>query len=356
VIGFVAPSGSGKTTLLKKLMPVLEKRGLRVGYLKHAHHTFDLDVPGKDSYEIREAGARQTMIASRERWALQSENTDKGEDPSLAEMLGRFDMERLDLIIVEGFKHASYPKLEVHRTPMGKPPLYPEDPDVIAVVTDSQLPGEHHPQELPPEDPETIADFVQRHMAAWSPEAAELRSDLVRYYRRLRQHGCNDSHSGNASVRAGDTFWVTPIGACADTLEPDDLVKCPLEDPCPVGATLDAPLHQLVYRKQPEAMAILHSHGPYSVAMSFAGEDFRPADFQGRNYFESVPVLSDDYKDYLAEAPEAVARALAERPIAMVRGHGVYSWGDTLNRAYEWTCSLELSARTNIIAMQAGIL
>ena len=83
VIGFVAPSGSGKTTLLKKLLPVLRRRGLRVGYLKHAHHTFDLDVPGKDSYEIREAGAQQTLLASSQRWALQVEKREKGEDPVL---------------------------------------------------------------------------------------------------------------------------------------------------------------------------------------------------------------------------------------------------------------------------------
>jgi L-fuculose-phosphate aldolase len=356
VIGFVAPSGSGKTTLLRKLVPVLEKRGLRIGYLKHAHHTFDLDVPGKDSYEIREAGARQTLLASRERWALQSENAEKFEDPSLREMLMRFDADRLDLILVEGFKHAAYPKIEVHRTTTGKPLLYPDDSDVVAVVTDSKLPGEGHPRELPPEDPDAIADFVQRHMETWSPEAEELKTELVRYYRWLRQYGCNDSHSGNASVRSGDVFWVTPTGACADTLETHDLVRCPLEGPCPAGSSLDAPLHQLVYRNQPEATALLHSHGPHSVAMSFAGEDFQPADFEGQYYFERVPVLSVDYRDYLKEAPEAVANALSENPIAMVRGHGVYAWGDTLNRAYKWTCSLELSAKTYVIAMQAADL
>lgn len=354
VVGFVAPSGSGKTTLLQKLVPVLATRGLRVGYLKHAHHTFDLDVPGKDSYEIRESGARQTLIASRERWALQSENTDKGEDPSLSEMLARFDADRLDLILVEGFKHSSYPKIEVHRTAISKSLLYPQDPDVVAVVTDSRLPGEDHPPELPAENPEAIADFVQRHMEAWSHEAAELKTELVRYYRWLRQYGCNDSHSGNASVRVGETFWVTPTGACADTLEPGDLVECSLAGPCPAGASLDAPLHQLVYRKQPEARAVLHSHGAHSVAMSFAGEDFQPADFEGQYYFERVPVLSVDFEDYLQKAPEAVAGALAEYPVAMVRGHGVYAWGETLDRAYKWTCSLELSARTYVIARKAA--
>jgi len=177
---------------------------------------------------------------------------------------------------------------------------------------------------------------------------------LVRYYRWLRRYGCNDSHSGNASARAGATFLVTPTGACADTLGPDDLVICPLEGPCPEGASLDAPLHQLVYQKQPEATAVLHSHGPNSVAMSFSGQDFHPADFEGQYYFERVPVLTVDFSDYLEKAPEAVASALAEHRIAMVRGHGVYAWGETLNRAYKWTCSLELSAKTYVIAMQAA--
>jgi molybdopterin-guanine dinucleotide biosynthesis protein B len=180
VIGFVAPSGSGKTRLLRKLVPVLEKRGLRVGYLKHAHHSFDLDVPGKDSYEIREAGARQTLLASDERWALQSEQTSRGEDPSLEEMLSKFDMDRLDLILVEGFKHSAYPKIEIHRTTMGTPLLYPEDPDVIAVVTDGRLGGEAHPPALPADDPEAVADFIRRRVAAWTADAHERRAESVR--------------------------------------------------------------------------------------------------------------------------------------------------------------------------------
>jgi L-fuculose-phosphate aldolase len=90
--------------------------------------------------------------------------------------------------------------------------------------------------------------------------------------------------------------------------------------------------------------------------MSFAGEDFRPVDFEGQYYFEHVPVLSVAYDEYLKKAPEAVANALAEHPVAMVRGHGVYAWGETLDRAYKWTCSLELSAKTFVIARQAADL
>jgi len=353
VIGFIAPSGTGKTTLLQKLVPVLRDRELRIGYLKHTHHSFELDVPGKDSYEIRMAGAEQVLLASYSRWALQSEQDDGGKDPSLARMLQRFDADRLDLILVEGFKHAAYPKIEIHRTTLGKPPLYPQDPDIVAVVTDRDLPGAAPPQ-LPMEDPEVIADFVQDQIPTRSPNDEGAKTDLVRHYRWLRQYGCNDSHPGNASVRAGETFWITPTGACADILESDDLVACPLDGHCPEGTSLDVLLHQAVYRAQPQATTVLHSHGPYSVAVSFTGQDFRPVDLRGQSCFERVPVLSVEHEDDLEQAPQAVASALVDYPIAMVSGHGVYAWGETSNQAYKWTCSLELSAKTYIIAKQAA--
>ena len=178
----------------------------------------------------------------------------------------------------------------------------------------------------------------------------ELKQELIRYYRWLRQYGNNDSHSGNASVREGDRIWVTPTGACADTLTEADLVACPLEGPCPEGASLDAPLHQQVYHANPHARAVLHSHGPYSVAVTLGGEDFVPLDFEGQYYFPRVPVIDIPYDDYVVRAPAAVARALADHPVAVVRGHGVYACGETLNLAYKWTCSLELSAKTAAIA------
>lgn len=356
VIGFVAPSGSGKTTLLKQLVPMLRDRGLRIGYLKHAHHRFDIDVPGKDSYELRAAGARQVLLASQRRWALQSEPVEPGRDPELGEMLQRFDADRLDLILVEGFKHAAYPKIEIYRPALGQPPLYPQDPDILALVTDRDLPGADHPPRLPLDDPAAVADFVQGYLATWVPADTAARSELVRCYRWLRRYGYNDSHSGNASVRMGAGFWITPNGVCADTLAPGDLVVCPLDGPCPAGASLDAPLHWQVYRAQPQARAVLHSHGPYSVALSLAGRDFRPVDFEGQCYFERVPVLSVEYEDAPEQASEAIAKALADHPVAMVRGHGVYAWGETLNQAYKWISSLELSAKTYVIARQAANL
>lgn len=170
VFGFVAPSGSGKTTLLRRLVAVLRERGLRVGYLKHAHHTFDLDVPGKDSFEIRAAGASQTLLASRERWALQVEDAAKGEDPDLDAMLARFESDRLDLILVEGFKHARYPKIEIYRAALGQAPLYPGDGDIIAVATPDRLPADGHPPVLALDDADAIADFLLN--AARRPDSA----------------------------------------------------------------------------------------------------------------------------------------------------------------------------------------
>ena len=352
-LGFVAPSGSGKTTLLRKLIPVLAGRGLRVGYLKHAHHTFDLDVPGKDSYEVREAGAVQTLLASRERWALQVENPQKGVDPDLEAMLTRFDAGAVDLVLVEGFKHAAFPKIEVRRSTLGGDPLYPGDESIIAVVTDHSLPAGAHPPALPIEDPEAIADFICDRLSDPRFSAEDPREDVVRYYRWLHQYGYNDSHSGNASIRVADAFYLTPEGAGADRLRPSDLIRCPLDGELPDHASVDARLHRSVYLAQPEARGVLHSHGAYSVGVSLAGQDFQPVDFVGRLHFPTVPVLDIDYARFLEDSPGRVAQTLARFAITIVRGHGVYAWGETLDRAYEWTSALELSARTYVIARQA---
>ncbi len=180
----------------------------------------------------------------------------------------------------------------------------------------------------------------------------DIKQDLVRHYRWLRQYGNNDSHSGNASVRVDDGLWVTPTGACADTLTADDLVFCPLTGACAGDASLDAPLHQQVYQANPRSRAILHSHGPYTVAITLSGEDFVPLDFEGQYYFPRVPVVSIPYDQYVELAPAAVAGGLADHRIMVVRGHGVYACAESLNLAYKWTCSLELSAKTAVIASQ----
>lgn len=178
--------------------------------------------------------------------------------------------------------------------------------------------------------------------------------DLIRHYRWLRRAGINDSHSGNMSVRNGERIWVTPSGACADTLRPEQLIECRLDAPPPPGASLDAALHLDVFRCRASAGCVIHSHGPYTVAMTLDGHDFEPPDFEGHLYFPTVPVVSIDYDRYLAESPARVAAVLAARPIMVVRGHGVYACAETVNLAYKWTCSLEHSAHTAYLARRAG--
>lgn len=183
-----------------------------------------------------------------------------------------------------------------------------------------------------------------------------LKTDLIRHYRWLRQYGLNDSHSGNVSARAGNEFWITPTGACADTLEADQLVSCSLSETPPASASLDASLHQRVYMENHRAASVVHSHGAWSLAATFNGDDFEPADFEGQYYFPRVPVLRIPYERYVDDAAALVAAALADYPIVVVRGHGVYACAETLNLAYKWTCSLEQSAQTLLLARQAGTL
>ena len=123
----------------------------------------------------------------------------------------------------------------------------------------------------------------------------------------------------------------------------------------PAGASLDAPLHLAVYAARPDAMAVLHSHGPHSIAMTLDGEDFVPADFEGRYYFPVVPVLDIPHELYTARSPEEVAAALATHRVCVVRGHGVYAAAESLDLAYKWTCSLESSARIAWLARTADI-
>lgn len=188
-----------------------------------------------------------------------------------------------------------------------------------------------------------------------SDAAGDPRQALVRYYRWLRQHGLNDSHSGNASVRDGALAWVTPSGCGGDTLAAGDLLPCQLGAAPPPGASLDAPLHLAVYAARPDALAVLHSHGPHSIAMTLAGGDFLPADFEGRYYFPRVPVLDIPPEEYTARSPAEVAAALAQYRVCVVRGHGVYAAAESLDLAYKWTCSLESSARIAWLARVAGI-
>ena len=180
------------------------------------------------------------------------------------------------------------------------------------------------------------------------------KQNLVQHYRCLRQYGLNDSHSGNASFRADDDIWITPTGACADTLSETELVRCNIDGSLGAQASLDAPLHLAVYNANPTARAVLHSHGPYSVAMTMDGQDFIPIDFEGQYYFKKIPVISIDYTEYLQLSAQQISQALTQSPVVILRGHGVYACAETINLAYKWSCSVELSAKTAFIAQQAG--
>lgn len=159
LLGIVGFSGAGKTTLLVQLLPLLRARGLCIGVLKHAHHDFDIDTPGKDSYELRQAGAEQMLVASARRWALMVENGD-GAEPDLAALLQRMNLAVLDLILVEGFKHESIAKIEVHRPALGHPLLYPTDTAIIALATDTTPPPSRAVTLLDINKPALIADFI----------------------------------------------------------------------------------------------------------------------------------------------------------------------------------------------------
>ena len=160
LLGFVAFSGTGKTTLLKQLLPLLKAQSLHIGMIKHAHHTFDIDIPGKDSYELRKAGAEQTLVASSKRWALMVETPQQEHDPQLNELIAHLNQDKLDIILVEGFKHIRFPKIELHRPALGNPLLFPDDPDIIAIAHDDKLTTNTTIPSLDLNSPEDIAKFV----------------------------------------------------------------------------------------------------------------------------------------------------------------------------------------------------
>jgi molybdopterin-guanine dinucleotide biosynthesis adapter protein len=162
ILGFAAFSGTGKTTLLIQLIPVLTQMGLRVGLIKHSHHSFQIDHPGKDSFELRQAGASPVMIVSSHRRAIITEIM-PAKEPSLDEELQYFDQSELDLILVEGFKSEKFPKIELHRPSLEKPFLYPNDPNIIAIASDCRLQIPSYLTQLDINLPQSIADYIMNH-------------------------------------------------------------------------------------------------------------------------------------------------------------------------------------------------
>lgn len=172
LIGFAAYSGTGKTTLLVSLINIFKTRGLRVGLIKHAHHNFEIDYPGKDSFELRKAGATQVYVCSGTRWALMVER-EPGPADTLQDHINRLDTNNLDLILVEGFKPAIIPKIELHRPILGKPLLFPQDRSIIAVATDQPKQLTTALPVLDLNDPEAIAAFISE-LYLHQPIALEL--------------------------------------------------------------------------------------------------------------------------------------------------------------------------------------
>ncbi|HDZ9162363.1 TPA: bifunctional molybdopterin-guanine dinucleotide biosynthesis adaptor protein MobB/molybdopterin molybdotransferase MoeA [Vibrio cholerae] len=189
LLGFAAYSGTGKTTLLEALLPKLTTAGLRIGLLKHAHHDFDVDKPGKDSYRLRKAGASQMLIASRNRHALMTETPDA--EAAFDYLLTRFDAEKLDVILVEGCKNIAFPKIELHRAEVGKPWLYPHDENIIAIAADEAV--ETALPQMHINDLDAIADFVLDYVNKWRAQ-------------QIQPHTVSDSKNSAA--------------ACCDTLSP----------------------------------------------------------------------------------------------------------------------------------------
>lgn len=159
VFGFAGYSGSGKTTLIEQLIPLFTRRGLKVSLIKHAHHTFDVDTPGKDSYRHRQAGCTEILVTSSRRWVLMHELRGAPE-PGLSEHI--MHISPCDLLLVEGFKRESIPKLEVYRASVGEPLLHPHDENIVAIASDQQL--ETRLPQFDLNDPAKIADFMLKHI------------------------------------------------------------------------------------------------------------------------------------------------------------------------------------------------
>ena len=172
LLGFAAYSGTGKTTLLEALLPMLTESGLRIGVLKHAHHDFDVDKPGKDSYRLRKAGAGQMLISSRKRHVLMTETPEAEADFDY--LLTRFDTEKLDLILVEGCKNIAFPKIELHREEVGKPWLYSNDSNIIAIAADTQVESELPQMSI--NDLESIRDFIINYAKDFNPTSVSCQS------------------------------------------------------------------------------------------------------------------------------------------------------------------------------------
>ncbi|MEI6859646.1 MAG: molybdopterin-guanine dinucleotide biosynthesis protein B, partial [Shewanella sp.] len=216
VLGFCAYSGTGKTTLLKKLIPELNSRGIKLAVIKHAHHNFDVDIPGKDSFEMRKAGALQVLVASHVRWALMTEDAVEG-DPQLPHLLKQIDQDKVDIVLVEGFKKLELPKIELHRAAHGKPFIHTQDDNIqaIACCDDTKIPGELHRLDI--NNVAQIADFIIDYISQWQTPIATIPL--------ASSSACELEINKTLSVRQGIANILSCVKPITDTelLELDDL-------------------------------------------------------------------------------------------------------------------------------------
>lgn len=211
LLGFAAYSGTGKTTLLEALLPKLTAAGLRIGLLKHAHHDFDVDKPGKDSYRLRKAGASQMLIASRNRHALMTETPDA--EAKFDYLLTRFDAEKLDVILVEGCKNIAFPKIELHRAEVGKPWLYPHDENIMAIAADEMV--ETDLPQMHINDLDAIADFVLDYVNKW--RAQQIQPHTVSDSKNSAAVCCDTLSPAFLSVEQGREKILSLISPLAET-------------------------------------------------------------------------------------------------------------------------------------------
>ncbi|MFW5425972.1 MAG: molybdenum cofactor guanylyltransferase MobA [Methylophagaceae bacterium] len=167
LLGFAAFSGTGKTTLLRQLIPALKQKNINVAVIKHAHHRFDIDIPGKDSYEIRQAGAQQVLVSSRNLMALMEVQAPEMIEPQLSDLIPRINTKTVELILVEGFKNEAFPKIELHRPSLDKALLHPNDANIIAIATDAQTSINQSIDQLDLNDIQALADYIQAFITNW---------------------------------------------------------------------------------------------------------------------------------------------------------------------------------------------
>jgi molybdopterin-guanine dinucleotide biosynthesis protein B len=368
MLGFVAPSGSGKTTLLRKLVPMLRARGLRVGYLKHSHHPLGMDRPGKDSHALAEAGAEQVLLAAAGGWALldYAPTVGPGGEVPMASLVARFDAERLDLLLVEGFRGQHQPKIEVHRSAVGKAPLYPDDADIIAVVTDAELPQAAAPELLPLDDPAVVADFIEARLNAGQLNHTDPRDELLEGCRALHRRGI-EPRAGWLSTRVGERCWLLGIPLTGDVPDGDAVATYLIaaadaidddtgEEAVPARpALMESVIHRRIYAAQPLARALVGARMPHTAAVGFQGRGFQPPDADTAALLGVVPVLSFDPDDIPRKAPAAIAEQLLEAPACIIAGQGAYAWGTSLREALERAALLERAAQVYVLGRQTSV-